>query len=175
MERRSSRDIPRLHWPNNTDPRWRENHRSIAAHHGIGCRSCSQGKDSERLPGRHPTNMTSSPPRWNVRRSLSLSLFAGGLLLAACSPSVPEEKPGTGSSSLNFSSAGAPVAEPTPASSVTRAASSSLSSSPMQLREIPPATGTRAACEAGCRNEYGGAGNAGFDACIRACGAGGAL
>lgn len=34
---------------------------------------------------------------------------------------------------------------------------------------------TRASCEAGCRNTYGGSGSAGFDACIRACGEGGVL
>ena len=38
-----------------------------------------------------------------------------------------------------------------------------------------PAVSPRAACEAGCRNQYGGSGSAGFDACIRACGAGGVL
>lgn len=38
-----------------------------------------------------------------------------------------------------------------------------------------PAISTRAACEAGCRNQYGGSGSAGFDACIRACGAGSVL
>lgn len=37
------------------------------------------------------------------------------------------------------------------------------------------AVSTRAACEAGCRDQYGGSGSAGFDACIRACGAGGVL
>ena len=31
-----------------------------------------------------------------------------------------------------------------------------------------------AACQAGCRNQYGGSGSAGFDACIRGCGAVGA-
>ena|SRR3989338_2777387 len=35
--------------------------------------------------------------------------------------------------------------------------------------------GARAPCEAKCRNDYGGSGSAGFDACIRACGAGGVL
>src|SRR3989344_989524 len=43
------------------------------------------------------------------------------------------------------------------------------------LREAAPAVGARAACEAGCRNQYGGSGSAGFDACMRGCGAGGVL
>ena len=39
-------------------------------------------------------------------------------------------------------------------------------------REIDPAVSTRARCEAACRDQYGGSGSAGFDACIRGCGAG---
>lgn len=42
-------------------------------------------------------------------------------------------------------------------------------------REGDPAVATRASCEAGCRDQYGGSGSAGFDACIRACGEGGVL
>ncbi len=41
-------------------------------------------------------------------------------------------------------------------------------------RESDPAISTLAACQAGCRDQYGGSGSAGFDACIRGCGAGGA-
>ena len=43
------------------------------------------------------------------------------------------------------------------------------------LRETAdPAVSTLAACQAGCRDQYGGSGSAGFDACMRGCGAGGA-
>lgn len=42
------------------------------------------------------------------------------------------------------------------------------------LRETEPAVPTKELCEAKCRDQYGGSGSAGFDACIRACGAGGA-
>lgn len=44
------------------------------------------------------------------------------------------------------------------------------------LREASnPAISTLEACQAGCRNQYGGSGSPGFDACMRACGAGGVL
>jgi len=39
-------------------------------------------------------------------------------------------------------------------------------------RETDPAVSTLAACQAGCRDQYGGSGSAGFEACIRGCGAG---
>ena len=39
-------------------------------------------------------------------------------------------------------------------------------------RETDPAISTLAACQAGCRDQYGGSGSAGFEACIRGCGAG---
>ncbi len=44
----------------------------------------------------------------------------------------------------------------------------------VSLRKGAPAVDSRAACEAACRDQYGGSGSAGFDACIRSCGAGGA-
>src|SRR3990167_4844752 len=40
------------------------------------------------------------------------------------------------------------------------------------LRETDPAVSTLAACQAGCRDQYGGSGSSGFEACIRGCGAG---
>ncbi len=41
-------------------------------------------------------------------------------------------------------------------------------------RELEPAVSTLAACQARCRDQYGGSGSAGYEACIRSCGAGGA-
>lgn len=40
-------------------------------------------------------------------------------------------------------------------------------------REVEPAVSALQACQAKCRDDYGGSGSPGFDACIRACGAGG--
>ncbi|KKW20051.1 MAG: Protease inhibitor Kazal-type [Parcubacteria group bacterium GW2011_GWA2_51_10] len=40
------------------------------------------------------------------------------------------------------------------------------------LRETDPAVSTLAACQAGCRDQYGGSGSSGFEACMRGCGAG---
>ena len=40
------------------------------------------------------------------------------------------------------------------------------------LRETPLAQSTYEVCVAKCRDQYGGSGSAGFDACVRACGAG---
>ena len=42
------------------------------------------------------------------------------------------------------------------------------------LREVEPAVLTLQACQAKCRDKYGGSGSAGFDACMRSCGDGGA-
>lgn len=39
-------------------------------------------------------------------------------------------------------------------------------------REVDPAILTLAVCKATCREQYGGSGSAGFDACMRACGTG---
>lgn len=39
-------------------------------------------------------------------------------------------------------------------------------------RETPPATSDLDRCQAQCREQYGGSGSAGFDACMRACGQG---
>ncbi|TSC73894.1 MAG: hypothetical protein G01um101448_473, partial [Parcubacteria group bacterium Gr01-1014_48] len=58
----------------------------------------------------------------------------------------------------------------------TRETRDTVVQEPEQMqREADPAVATKAACEAACRNQYGGSGSAGFDACIRACGAGGVL
>ena len=53
--------------------------------------------------------------------------------------------------------------------------STNEASTGVTTRATEPAVSTRAACEARCRDQYGGSGSAGFDACIRACGTGGIL
>ena len=62
-----------------------------------------------------------------------------------------------------------------PAPQPTAAPSNTESAGAQNTREMSPAVSTRALCEAKCRDQYGGSASAGFDACIRACGAGGAL
>lgn len=51
----------------------------------------------------------------------------------------------------------------------------SSSNESVSREALGPAVSAIAACQAACRNQYGGSGSAGFDACMRACGEGGVL